>query len=146
MSLGHLSPKTILTTPHQSEGSHYAFDHHQSPNQANISITLAKTYQNGEAIIYSQSSLRVPPPQIASGEQKQAVAWQAQARKQQIREQCAKLAELQLTVSMLHQQERQRYQSHLWQFPYPSPFAQAHISKQTQPPPCHHNVANQQQL
>jgi hypothetical protein len=49
-------------------------------------------------------------------------------------------------VNIIHQQKRQWYQSHLQQFPYPSPFPQAYLSNQTQPPPCYHNVVNQQQL
>jgi hypothetical protein len=80
--------------PHPSEGPHHAFDRNQPPTQAtpftikatkqltpinnsdiqlhqtSISIATARINQNDEAIICSQSSPRVPPPQIANNEQK----------------------------------------------------------------------------
>jgi hypothetical protein len=83
------SPKTTLTIPQPSEGSHYALDRNQPPTQANISIAMAETYQNNEAIIYSQPFPRVPRRRISR------------------------------TVNILRQQERQRHQSHIRQISYP---------------------------
>jgi hypothetical protein len=86
--------ETTLTIPHLSEGSHQAFDHNQPSTQAiptiieaakqptsvknphiqlqqaNISTTMATTDKNGGGVLYSQSSLRVPSPQVISKEEK----------------------------------------------------------------------------